>query len=672
MMTRDLGPLPKGDRQDTLQQLSIKALRTILPEQDFLFRDERVDDKGVDGALEVKLNGSFTNCRSQVQLKSTDDDPKSFNTDGSCSESVSTANLNYLLNGTSPLYVMWISKLNELRFAWAHDVWRELDTKKPRWKEQDTFTIRFSAILDTAALTVIRERILDEAQLHRRIHETLSRSSLSEKVVVSIDTTTLANTDPNELYKLLFESGMTIVSSGYGKRVLELYALLNPHAAKEPRIQLVAAFASTNIGRYHEAKGYLAGAIIGLNSLSADDIQYAEYLSGACDYHLGRLTRAEYLKQESNWAVRLTGVRAAEHEMEVLRHERLTERQPQRKAQLLKKLRALADQIASSPEAHPPQKIQARLVVLTAEGDDLSAELLESSARVGMRADMGFTPGRLANEVVETITRQWGEWENRLAKLHQDAVNVGHPLLVADALTAKVSCHVTLAVTCQMIAMTRGLEQKPDQSHIGLLMRDGHQAIEVYRHAGNLAGEFQVKLLLADLQAIRGDEVGAKAIASEVLPVVRAMNYERLVAWAVSHLEENTTLHQIAATVARPPTIDQIALSQSDDAIREMARMTCEALGIPIERLPLVEKDVFAGRYIAQERRDWCRHLELLQQLGHTQRAETAYEIDPERICICLKLGHESEIALSDYEVVIAAFKCTYCDVCKDRSPGGS
>lgn len=46
-MADDFGPLPEGDRQDTLQQLSLKALRNALPEGKFLFRDERADDKGV-------------------------------------------------------------------------------------------------------------------------------------------------------------------------------------------------------------------------------------------------------------------------------------------------------------------------------------------------------------------------------------------------------------------------------------------------------------------------------------------------------------------------------------------------------------------------------------------------------------------------------------------------
>jgi hypothetical protein len=51
----DDGPYPIGDRQDILEQLSLKALRTHLPEDRFLFRVERADDKGVDGVLEAKV-----------------------------------------------------------------------------------------------------------------------------------------------------------------------------------------------------------------------------------------------------------------------------------------------------------------------------------------------------------------------------------------------------------------------------------------------------------------------------------------------------------------------------------------------------------------------------------------------------------------------------------------
>jgi hypothetical protein len=91
--------LPKSDDNEELQQLSLKALKSVLPIDKFLLRDERVDDKGVDASLEVKHELSFTNFRSQVQLKSTS--LSKLNKDGSVSYSISTSNLNYLLNNQS-------------------------------------------------------------------------------------------------------------------------------------------------------------------------------------------------------------------------------------------------------------------------------------------------------------------------------------------------------------------------------------------------------------------------------------------------------------------------------------------------------------------------------------------------------------------------------------------
>ncbi len=64
----DLGPLPKTDRNAELQQLSLAAFKSALPKDKFLLRDERTDDMGVDGSLELVVDGHPTNFRSQVQL----------------------------------------------------------------------------------------------------------------------------------------------------------------------------------------------------------------------------------------------------------------------------------------------------------------------------------------------------------------------------------------------------------------------------------------------------------------------------------------------------------------------------------------------------------------------------------------------------------------------------
>src|SRR5207248_7817061 len=100
---------------NTLQQLSLKAFRNALPEDMFQFRDECVEDKGIDTTIEAKEDGQFLNCKADVQLKGTDDGPERLNKDGSYSLSVASANLNYRLNGRSPLYVVWFSQLDQLR-----------------------------------------------------------------------------------------------------------------------------------------------------------------------------------------------------------------------------------------------------------------------------------------------------------------------------------------------------------------------------------------------------------------------------------------------------------------------------------------------------------------------------------------------------------------------------
>jgi hypothetical protein len=405
------------------------------------------------------------------------------------------------------------------------------------------------------------------------------------------------------------------------------------------------------------------------DKLSDDDRQFLEYLSGACDYHTGRIDLAAYLRMEADWAGRLTGIRAAEHRLEVLRHQRLAERKTERRVQLLDEMQTLAAEIESAPDAHPAQKIQARLVVLGAEGDDLNTQFLEDRARIAMRENMGFSAATMATDAATKAAERWAEWEKHASALRDQAIELGHPLLIADTIAARLRLYMSFLLRRRMNALTQGTDEKPPRTIVDELTEDATQAIEVYRLAGSLSGEFQVKMLLADLHGVCEDEEAARALATSILPVARAMNYERLASQAAEHLDGQTVLHQFIAQIQHQPTDDEIALSQTDDEIRAMARMTLKSLGISDDRLPLIEKDCFAGRVMAQERRDWCRHLQLHQELSHTQHPETAYQADPERICVCTRLGHHSNIAHPDYETVITAFKQNYCNGCAHREP---
>ena len=198
--------------------------------------------------------------------------------DGSVSYSIDTSNLNYLLNGQSPIYFLWLAPTNEIRYAWAKDEWRRLDAEKPDWMKQGTFTIRFRNVLDTAAINAIYDRIVKEARFVRTINEILARASLSEGVVVRIDPQTLESTDPLKLYGWITSSGMTIVSSGYGAKILEWFGVLNLEHRGDPRVNLVVAYAQVSLGRNYQALGSLAEAKLGIGKLSPDDRDFLGYL----------------------------------------------------------------------------------------------------------------------------------------------------------------------------------------------------------------------------------------------------------------------------------------------------------------------------------------------------------------------------------------------------------
>ena len=463
-MTDDLGPLPKADRKDTLQQLSLKAFRNLLPEETFLFRDGRVDDKGVDGSLEVKLKGVFSNCCAQVQLKSTDDGLDKFDTDGSYSLSIETANLNYLLNGTSPIYVLWFSKTDEIRFAWARDEWRRLDKEKPGWMNQGTITVRFREVLTVAGLDAIRDRILKEARLNRRIHETLVRSAPPDRVVVSIDAETLTTTDPVELRNRMLNGGMTLVSSGYGKQALQWLALLGPAAAKEPRIQLVAAYAEFSLGRHLAALGHLAQAAIGRPQLSDADRLFMERLCDACDFNAGRITFDEYARKEQEWAGRLTGPQALEHRLEVTRQVRRREMDLDRRMALLQEMRTTVDAIVADEAAVAAQKLQARLMLLAAESDDILSQVIELSGRVNVRVEARVPPYEMARLALAEFERRWSDWQMESRQLFDEAVELKHPLLLADVMAARVNTFASMLRTQRLSSILRSRDVVPLRS----------------------------------------------------------------------------------------------------------------------------------------------------------------------------------------------------------------
>jgi hypothetical protein len=394
--SHDLGPLPKADRNAELQRRSIAVFQASLPPDKFVFRNEPADDAGVDGSLEALVDGEYTNLRSQVQLKSTDSNDK--NSDGSVSVQVRVSNLNYLLNGPSPIYVLYVAPWNELRFAWARDERRHLDEANPEWNQQESITIRFNAIVAPETLEQIHQRIREEAQFQRKVNDILDVASSTEQIVVRINKDTLAVTDPREAKRILINSGTVIVSAGYAREVKNLIKLLDEEDAQTPRVLLVHAHAEFNLQRYESALALVGEASMNLDALSQEDRIFLQTIRDGSEFQTGRISITEFARRLDETSRSDAGGFALSNRLEQLRYNIFAERNPERRATLLSELEALVKEIVQSEVSHS-LKIHARTCWVEAEGAPVYTGL---AARDGRLADKtgGRTHDRLPFDVL--------------------------------------------------------------------------------------------------------------------------------------------------------------------------------------------------------------------------------------------------------------------------------
>ncbi|MEG5037149.1 DUF4365 domain-containing protein [Microcoleus sp. AT3-D2] len=292
-MTDSRNPLPKADRNSQLQRLSIVSFQEVLPVDQFVFRHEPVDDAGVDGSLEILIDGCYTNMRAQVQLKSCEE--KKAKQDRIVTHQIETSNFNYLLNGVLGLYVLYVEKTHELFYAWAADENRRRIKMNSDWRSQEKISIPLQQ-LNELAIQSIYDRIRRQAELHRKILESLAHSPTNDNISVSINPDTLESKNSVEIERILSSAGMTLVAAGYSNSVLEKLNLVSQKAATEPRLKLISAYANYSTGRYQLALGAVTDAIIN-NGLKKEDKEFAEKIHLASQMNLGMITSEQYFQE---------------------------------------------------------------------------------------------------------------------------------------------------------------------------------------------------------------------------------------------------------------------------------------------------------------------------------------------------------------------------------------
>lgn len=661
-----LGPLPTADRNSELQRQSLGALRALLPTDKFVFRDERIDDAGVDGSFELLIDSAYTDLRSQVQIKSTESTPS--NRDGTISISINVSNLNYLLNGPSPLYLLYVVPDNEFRFAWASDERKRLDRTNSNWIDQKTVTLRFMNVLSKESFERIHQRIRREAQFRRQVIDMLDTAGSLENVSVRIATDTLKITDAAEAKRVLQKSGIAIVSSGYASEVKELSKLLSEEDLRLPRILLVLAHAEYMLGRYLTSIAFIKEATLRIDELSQDDQLFLHALGDACDYQTGRIEASKVIERATESLKNSSSQFSIALKLNRLRHILLNESDLDRRSAVLTELQGLVGEIKGSNEYSAPFKLYARISLAEAEG----YQVVLLTMRVIGEARIKRSLNRLSNlgSIVDPHAERLSTWQSDINQILKDAVTQAHPFLLATAVQVQVTIAVHY-VTNQYRLSPEALSLPSVRNLLADALANIEGALDISLKAKNLEAELRSRLLIADIYELLDRKSEAQEIAHYVLPKAKAMEYAALVWRAEAHLSEKTLLGKFKE-LSQPQTgaeDAEIYASFSDEQVSQYAKKILELSELPPERLAIVERDCFSRRDISNEKLNWCRHLELIQDLEHEQHPATHYAKDPTRYCKCLLLGHESRLGDPDWQAVIRAFKQAYCDGCSEKAP---
>jgi hypothetical protein len=672
-MTDTRNPLPKADDNSRLQRQSLVSLQEILPKDLFIFRDERVDDAGVDGSLEILIDGCYTNMRAQFQLKSTAE--RNARQDGVMTFPIETSNFNYLLNGPLGLYILYIEKTNNLYYAWAADENRRRIEIKSDWSSQESISIPLQEI-NKLEISKIYKKIRLESELRREIVEALAHAPTNDNISVSISPETLKIENSVEIEKVLNSAGMTLVASGYSNLVLEKLKLISQKASSEARFKLIGAYANHSTGRYQLAIGEVSEAIIS-NDLRKEDQKFAKRIHLACQANLGMVTTAQYFQEVEAIAV------DDELESAEITLERLVDQfrsQMERDDKVLNEIQELKDKVINSDKAPNSLKLGVRIKYLEGMGFDaireIFSEIFKASARRNSRihVSLGDQIADLRNALCT-----FKEWDNEASILIQDSIAVGHPIFSADAFVTKA--FISLMGIVSKIAFMESEESPLDhsiiQSDVLLILGWCEKAQKTYQQANMLEGDVRTQLIMAQAFEVMGQMESAKNLAQGVLGKAKLLGYKRHIDTASEVIEGRTLFFrhiQSIREILRQKESDEYdpSVLETEEDIQDYVNFMMETYKIPEQRRENVVVDILCMRETFIEKSLWCKHIEIHQNLTHTLSSAAIYAENPNRRAVCSKFDYFVDKLSLDWVDLIKDVKNMYCSNCLDREPGNT
>ena len=669
-LASELGPLPQSDENARLQRESIKALNKLLTGlNDLVFRDERVEDYGVDGSFELNIAGLMTNFRGQVQMKGSAH--VRVTDEGYIALRVATSNLNYLLNGSSPIYILWNAPKDEFWYVWAQEENRRLLSENPSWKQQDSITLQFFKRFTQAAVPSIVQRVLQEGRQHRAIRDRLARATEGEQVFLRIDADSLQITDASMATNLLLASGTAIVASGYPQQVLELMRLVEPSTRDLPRMQLTIGYAEYMLGNYWQAIGYIRKAMARAPELLERDRAFLQNVKDASELHLGLIDSETYEQRMDQRADTLTGLEALEARQDALYRRCVRSTDFAQRSELTKELRVITERILNEPQAPRSIKLNARLLLLYVEGIEANFVANQTGFAAEVRGELFPADHEGVSKTILKARAHHLEWEAQAAEALKEAYDLNHPILIFQALFISLKIRTGRLFEESLDAVMHETPYAVEPAQRVLVQRMLEEAVKLNAANGSMEGRLQVQEVQADFLELQGDRVAAKTLAAKTYSEALALGIGPIAEHAKRLLDDDTLLLQWERKYQqmRAEDGDLVHASQSDEELNRIAKQMLLSVESPPARLGVIVELLRSFRQISRERLSWCRHLQIFEDLTKNRDPKIAYSELPTRKCHCDKFRYETAGASTDAFAVIAEFKQTFCASCLARDP---
>lgn len=236
-----MGKLPQIHSSHEQERTSYQALESLLPKNLFLLRSEDGGDYGVDKIIEVIEQGTATNIRSHVQVKS----KKAVTKSGVFSYPVPITTLNYLHNSPNSLFLVYVESEGFFFWEWVNKIAQAFGNQKviSKKESQVTFSYRFTERLGVQELHFIHERLIRDATFVKGLH--LETDPFNRILV-----TECINNPVYRDYLVMYAAG----------KYEKVIALVKEHRESSSDLNSLVALCYFHTYNYEEALKYILGA----------------------------------------------------------------------------------------------------------------------------------------------------------------------------------------------------------------------------------------------------------------------------------------------------------------------------------------------------------------------------------------------------------------------------